>query len=85
MKNLTELKQAFITCFPNLMTFNNSGQEYLDSEDTYKRMTPSYMHQLFDEWILSGSDSLSTEEFMRRLKKVDTLRRGNTPIDFPCA
>lgn len=70
MKNIPELRQIFLKCFPSFKSFNDSGQEYLDSEDTYKRKTSSYLHQLFDDWISSGSDSLSPEEFKNRLKRL---------------
>ncbi|MBW6486186.1 MAG: hypothetical protein K0B01_08580 [Syntrophobacterales bacterium] len=70
MENISELKQVFLQSFPSFKNFSDSSQEYLDSEDTYKRVTSSYLHQLFDAWISSSSDSLSTEEFKKLLKKL---------------
>ena len=70
MENVKKLQQVFLEEFPLFRSFNDSSQQYLDSEDTYKRATSSYLHQLFAPWLSSNSDSLSTEEFKKLLKNL---------------
>lgn len=70
MNNIPVLKQVFLRSFPAFKGFADSGKNYLDSEDTYKRITSSYLHQLFDEWTSSSSDTISTDEFKKLLNKL---------------
>lgn len=70
MNNIPVLKQVFLRSFPAFKGFADSGKNYLDSEDTYKRITSSYLHQLFDEWTSSSSDTMSTDEFKKLLNKL---------------
>ncbi len=70
MKNIKELQRVFLEEFPLFKSFIDSSQQYLDSEDTYKRATSSYLHQLFDIWISSNADSLATEDFKKLPKKL---------------
>ncbi len=78
MKNISALKDLFKKQFAGFNTFIDGGPNFTQIEDGYKRATSLLLHDLFGQWVASGSDSLSPQEFKAKLKQLLTKKLPGT-------
>ncbi len=75
-ENLDFLKNFFIHHFDGFKNFESPGELYTDNEYNYKLDAHSFIHEIWDNWILNNElkdDETFIKEFKVIVKKTNLL------------
>jgi hypothetical protein len=73
MSQISEIKQIFKEQLEDFQDFENPGKEYLEHEYNYKKALSEMAHEMLDEWLDHGPDSMKVDDFRELLERL--LRR----------
>ena len=73
MHDLAWLKEQFKKELPDFVDFPNSGKEYLKHEYEYKKVLSNVAHEMLDDWVAKGPNSMAPQHFRDLLERL--LRR----------